>query len=559
MELNSHEGKLIQALRAEPNRVEMWCSLGDPMKNHKRLLGMYARFFEIATAYDVEYWLEYGSVLGAVRGGGINPWEWDMDIGCTPKNFARLLEIGAQIEATDPKYGFKYYRDPDYETPAFCFYVKGHEDCLCDIAEYLEEGDKLVCAVESWHYPAHDRADILPPKRVALLGQMALLPARPERFLKKSEKILGQCTGDPDSSKHILNSVPWQQLDPIPFLLSHMFHPQFIEKALTPPVVDIAEASSIVEGLKLYAAAGRPFVVRGVQPEGFAPGHTVGSLRLGLNNGSSRADGEADSTGDAASTMSVNQKPLVDFDLPAFEARVQADGTTIQGWDVATQLPAKNVLVTDALRAWRSPSGLSCNFTDAFIANMLPSSALDAGLRGDGQHVADGLCLVLSSRHAYTPFHQDPVARAAPGPDGGARCGGGWMWLAQGLKAWQFIDLADSDALYDPVSGLLRDPPIEELLYHDAPRHPLWGRISQCVATGGDFVYFPPGCSHRVWTHSDAMGVGGYIQLPSDAGRVAAACEWYGANGRDPAAGLFAGNRRTVDCPLAGAPAGPEA
>src|ERR1019366_8151792 len=95
---------------------------------------------------------------------------------------------------------FRYYLDPDYSAAGYSFYLKGNPEVLCDICEYRHEGDKLVCAVDSWHYPSHLAEDVLPVRRVTILGQSALIPARPERLLEKTEGILGQCTGGTDES-----------------------------------------------------------------------------------------------------------------------------------------------------------------------------------------------------------------------------------------------------------------------------------------------------------------------------------------------------------------------
>jgi hypothetical protein len=37
------------------------------------------------------------------------------------------------------------------------------------------------------------------------------------------------------------------------------------------------------------------------------------------------------------------------------------------------------------------------------------------------------------------------------------------------------------------------------------------------AVSSGDFVDFPPGWIHRVWTREKSLGIGGYIQL-KDAG-----------------------------------------
>ena len=101
-----------------------------------------------------------------------------MDVGCTSDNFQRLLEVGRAIDAQDKLFGFRYYHDPGYEEPAFSFYLRSDPNVLCDICEYRQEGGRLVCAAESWHYPSHAVDDVMPLRRVTLLGQSAFVPAR---------------------------------------------------------------------------------------------------------------------------------------------------------------------------------------------------------------------------------------------------------------------------------------------------------------------------------------------------------------------------------------------
>jgi hypothetical protein len=182
--LSPHEYKLFQAITAKPNRVDMWVSRKDPMLKHEKLLSLYHRFFEIANQYNITYWLEYGSSLGYCRHGGIMPWEWDMDIGITSDNFAKLQNIADEVNEKDKVFMFRYYTDPDYEQAAYSFLMRDDEEVLCDICEYVEEGDRLVCAVKEWHYPDWNRDDVLPPRRVMMLGESALI-------MNKAEKVLG--------------------------------------------------------------------------------------------------------------------------------------------------------------------------------------------------------------------------------------------------------------------------------------------------------------------------------------------------------------------------------
>ena len=47
----------------------------------------------ICLKYDLDWWLDYGNLLGAIRHNGFIPWDDDMDIGMTRKDCFKLLEV----------------------------------------------------------------------------------------------------------------------------------------------------------------------------------------------------------------------------------------------------------------------------------------------------------------------------------------------------------------------------------------------------------------------------------------------------------------------------------
>jgi LPS biosynthesis protein len=454
--LTPYEFKLFQAITAKPNRVDLWVSRKDPMLKHEKLLALYHRFFEIANEYGIEYWLEYGSSLGYCRHGGIMPWEWDMDIGITSEYFDTLTNIIAkEVNEKDKVFMFRYYTDPDYEQPAYSFLMRDDEEVLCDICEYMEIGDQLVCAVKEWHYPDWNRDDVLPPRRVMMLGESALIMNKAEKVLGSVETILGQCTGQENEVSWTLNEVPWMQYDPVPFLMTHLYHPDICDKVCSPPCIQVPVAKSIEEGLDLYGSKGIPFIVRQCES-------------------------------------------LFNFDVNSVKQLASQTGQQTFGWDDNMDM-VEAQKVQDLLYKWENDE-LNLNLVDSPVPGVIGTD-ISPCLNDLGIEESKAM-LVLSPKGAYTRFHVDEVS--------GKNSGGGWMYLSQGWKVWNLMDLEDAfQYLYDKETNSLKDLPTHKLLYLN--NFAVWGRIYNGEIFGGDFLYFPPGMAHRVKTYAKSIGLGGYI------------------------------------------------
>ena len=57
------------------------------------LLTLLKEFDAICRKHDITYYLEGGSLLGAVRHKGFLPWDDDVDLSMTRDNFQKLLAV----------------------------------------------------------------------------------------------------------------------------------------------------------------------------------------------------------------------------------------------------------------------------------------------------------------------------------------------------------------------------------------------------------------------------------------------------------------------------------
>ncbi len=91
---------------------------------------------ELLTEHGILHWLEYGTLLGAVRDGELIPWDWDADFGILARDADAVLTLRDEIEAA------------------------GHHVCLGDPASirlHYSEVNRLGLDLWMWH----ERGDLL--------------------------------------------------------------------------------------------------------------------------------------------------------------------------------------------------------------------------------------------------------------------------------------------------------------------------------------------------------------------------------------------------------------
>ena len=91
-----------------------------------------SEFNELCKAHNLDYWIAFGTLLGAVRHGGFIPWDDDTDLGMTRADIKKLVEI---VE-DDSRYSVSVI----YDAFAFCRQIRfkySNENIPCFLDLFL--------------------------------------------------------------------------------------------------------------------------------------------------------------------------------------------------------------------------------------------------------------------------------------------------------------------------------------------------------------------------------------------------------------------------------------
>jgi len=98
-----------------------------------RILEIMVEIDKLCRKHDIKYWLDGGTLLGAVRHGGFIPWDDDLDICMMQEDYLKFIEIAPkelpehlllQLPELDPSYKVEICKVRDKNS----FFVTQHED-----------------------------------------------------------------------------------------------------------------------------------------------------------------------------------------------------------------------------------------------------------------------------------------------------------------------------------------------------------------------------------------------------------------------------------------------
>lgn len=109
------------------------------------LLRLLKIFDFICKKHHIDYWLDYGTLLGAIRHKGFIPWDYDIDIGILRPDYEVFVEKGVK-ELPEDIFFQNSITDPNMKPYSWLVEARLRDRYSTNVGEITKYGNKL-----NWH------------------------------------------------------------------------------------------------------------------------------------------------------------------------------------------------------------------------------------------------------------------------------------------------------------------------------------------------------------------------------------------------------------------------
>lgn len=140
-------------------------------------------FTDWAESVGLRYWIDFGTLLGAVRDGKMIPWDWDVDVGVMKEEIESIPQLNPLLKSK----GLSRTRSTTCRLAICLESDSSNRSCVDVFMHIIRESDNFVIRCElddvfRYQFPA---SFINPTKPIMFEGHMVQGPNHPGQMLKQ--------------------------------------------------------------------------------------------------------------------------------------------------------------------------------------------------------------------------------------------------------------------------------------------------------------------------------------------------------------------------------------